>query len=220
MSRKVTINNSEFNSKTKAEEYAKTILNKYKIHESLNTIDFNFMKSYFQYFHYEWKIKEGVGIENIYIKKSDWGNNEFWIKRIDKSRTDISYKLNKIEKPNYKNWLESSFRNAISEDILLFKSNAFNNNKFIICEITNQKLTEDEVDIDHHEISFKTISDNFISLKEIQINAELFQESQDQQMIPQLVDSKINEEFKLYHLSVCKLRAISKSANRSILKKK
>lgn len=220
MTRKVTINNQEFNSKTKAEEYAKTILNKYKIHESLNTIDFNFMISYFKYFHYEWKIKEGVGIDNIYIKKSDWGNNEFWINRIDKSSTDISYKLNKIEKPNYKNWLESSFRYAISDDILLFKSNVFNNNKFIKCEITNQILTENEVDIDHYEISFKTIFDNFISLNEIKINAELFQESQDKQMIPQLLDSKLNEEFRLYHSSVCKLRAISKSANRSILKKK
>ena len=220
MSRKVTIHHIEFNSKTKAQEYAKEILNKYSYNDILNDTDFEFMKSYFKHFHYEWERKNGVGIELIFIKKSNWGNNEFWIQRKDGSTTDISYILKKIEKPDYKYWLELAFRNVISEDILLFKSEIFRDKKYIICEITNEKLTQDEVDIDHYGTPFKSIFDEFVALKELQIDTSMFIESQDQQVIPQLIDSNLREEFRLYHQQICKLRAISKYANRGILNRK
>ena len=113
MIQKVTVNNIEFNSKTKVQEFAKTILVKYAGNDILSKEDQEFMIAYFEQFHYEWKRKNGVGIENLFIKKSEWDNNEFWIKRNDGSTTDVSYIIRKIARPDYKYWLELALGNAI-----------------------------------------------------------------------------------------------------------
>lgn len=116
MTQKVTVNNIEFNSRTKVQDFAKTILNKYAGNDILSEDDQSFMIAYFEQFHAEWKRKKGVGIENVFIKKSEWDNNEFWIKRNDKTTTDVSYIIRKIARPDYKYWLELALGNAIKID--------------------------------------------------------------------------------------------------------
>ena len=162
MIQKVTVNNIEFNSKTKVQEFAKTILVKYAGNDILSKEDQEFMIAYFEQFHYEWKRKNGVGIENLFIKKSEWDNNEFWIKRIDGSTTDVSYIIRKIARPNYKFWLELALGNAIKLD-------------------ENSSLNE--------------VVLAFAKAKELTISEELFVANQEQEMVPQLADASLVEEF-------------------------
>lgn len=166
MIQKVTVNNIEFNSKTKVQEYAKTILVKYAGNDILSKEDQEFMIAYFEQFHYEWKRKKGVGIENLFIKKSEWDNNEFWIKRTDDSITDVSYIIRKIARPDYKYWLELALGNAI--------------------KVEDKK-------------SLKEIVIDFAKAKEISISEELFTANQDQEMVPQLTDETLVEEFIAFY---------------------
>lgn len=166
MIQKVTVNNIEFNSKTKVQEYAKTILNKYTSNEILSQEDSEFMIAYFEQFHYEWKRKNGAGIENVFIKKSEWENNEFWILRKDGTTTDISYIIRKIAKPDYKFWLELAFGNAIKID----------GNK-----------------------SLKEVINAFAKAKELTISSDLFAANQEQEMVPQLADATLTEEFIAFY---------------------
>ena len=163
---KVTVNNIEFNSKTKVQEFAKTILVKYAGNDILSKEDQEFMIAYFEQFHYEWKRKNGVGIENLFIKKSEWDNNEFWIKRNDGSTTDVSYIIRKIARPDYKYWLELALGNAIKVE----------DNK-----------------------SLKEVVLAFAKEKEITISEELFTANQEQEMVPQLADNSLIEEFIAFY---------------------
>ena len=162
MIQKVTVNNIEFNSKTKVQEFAKTILMKYAGNDILSKEDQEFMIAYFEQFHYEWKRKNGVGIENLFIKKSEWDNNEFWIKRNDGSTTDVSYIIRKIVRPDYKYWLELALGDSIKID----------DNK-----------------------SLKEVVVAFAKAKEITISEELFVANQNEEMVPQLKDNTLIEEF-------------------------
>jgi hypothetical protein len=166
MIQKVTVNNIEFNSKTKVQEFAKTILVKYAGNDILSKEDQEFMIAYFEQFHYEWKRKNGVGIENVFIKKSEWDNNEFWIKRNDGSTTDVSYIIRKIARPDYKYWLELALGNAIKVE----------DNK-----------------------SLKEIVLAFAKEKGITISEELFVANQEQEMVPQLADNTLIEEFITFY---------------------
>ena len=166
MIQKVTVNNIEFNSKTKVQEFAKTILVKYAGNDILSKEDQEFMIAYFEQFHYEWKRKIGVGIENLFIKKSEWDNNEFWIKRNDGSTTDVSYIIRKIARPDYKYWLELALGNAIKVE----------DNK-----------------------SLKEVVLAFAKEKEITISEELFTANQEQEMVPQLADNSLIEEFIAFY---------------------
>ena len=166
MIQKVTVNNIEFNSKTKVQEFAKTILVKYAGNDILSKEDQEFMIAYFEQFHYEWKRKNGVGIENLFIKKSEWDNNEFWIKRNDGSTTDVSYIIRKIARPDYKYWLELALGNAIKVE----------DNK-----------------------SLKEVVLAFAKEKEITISEELFTANQEQEMVPQLADNSLIEEFIAFY---------------------
>jgi len=166
MIQKVTVNNIEFNSKTKVQDFAKTILIKYANNDILSKEDQDFMIAYFEQFHYEWKRKNGVGIENLFIKKSEWDNNEFWLKRMDGSTTDVSYIIRKIARPDYKFWLELALGNAIKVD---------------------------------DNTSLKAIVLDFAQSKELTISAELFADNQEEEMVPQLANVNLIEEFIAFY---------------------
>lgn len=218
MTQKVTLNNVEFNSKTKAQEYAKTVLNKYTCNDKLAQDDFEFMISYFKHFHFEWERKNGVGIEYLFIRKSEWDNNEFWIQRIDGSITDISYILKKVQKADYKYWIELAFKDAINEDLLAFKSSQFENNEVVICPITKEELTKEEAEVDYEEKTFKSIIADFLTSKELKVTADFFKENQEKANVPDVVDSTILSEFRTFHNENSKLILVSKNANRSLVK--
>ena len=143
-----------------------SILVKYAGNDILSKDDQEFMIAYFEQFHYEWKRKNGVGIENLFIKKSEWDNNEFWIKRNDGSTTDVSYIIRKIARPDYKYWLELALGNAI-------------------------KVEDDK--------SLKEIVLAFVKAKEITISEALFAANQEQEMVPQLADNTLIEEFIAFY---------------------
>lgn len=221
MKKTIIINGETFSSKTKAQEKAKLILNSYRYNETLNMNDFNFMYSYFEFFHYEWILKKGVGIESISIKKSERNkSNEFRVNRVDNSATDISYILSKIQEPKPIIWLKDAFRNEIHDDIMKFKDDFFKNGEIIKCEITGDNITRVNTHIDHYNPTFEGMFQTFIQSNKILITEDLFEKSKDNQTVPILKDEKILNDFREYHLNNCNLRAISIRANLSTLKNK
>lgn len=220
MLEKLGINGIEFNSKTQAQKYVKELLTKYTNNDILSQEDFEFMIAYFKHFHYEWIRKSGAGVEYIFIKKSVWDNNEFWIQRVDGSTTDISYILKRIEKPDYKYMLELALSQAVSNDILAFKNELFKGQEQITLEETNEEVTENDVELTYIDNSFRTITTEFMASKELKATAELFVANDDLSSLPELIDADLVAAFVAYHNEVAKLKAVSVKANRALLNKK
>jgi len=170
--------------------------------------------------HPNWKIKEGSGIKNIRVILDKFKHKTFLIERIDNSTTDISIIVSsRGYTGNIKNRIQNACRFHITQEIFKFKDTIDFSN--YVCPITQQKITKDSCHIDHYNLTFNELFNKWIKDKDIiEISKFLNDPTQDNIMEDKFIDNNIISEFINFHNSNTHLRAVSKSANLSILKRK
>jgi hypothetical protein len=106
--------------------------------------------------------KIGVGVKEIFIKKNGWSYG-FWIKRVDDSEIDFSYKSCISGRPkSIEQNLKQAMRNSVNDQILEFKNNQDLNG--FVCGGDN---CSDKIHVDHFPIKFRDLYAAFIKEKEI-----------------------------------------------------
>lgn len=199
-------------------ESCRKILYKY----SPNTIisdenDFEYLMDMFQN-HQNWEQKKGCGVKSISVINGLYGTKCFQLNRFDNSTTDISFMVSLSFRTKLTD-IKKAGREAIREEILRFRKN---NVKYNIsrCPINDEILTSSNTHIDHFDKTFDEMVNLWIEDKNIDTLFKKINESEDNCMKTFFTDDKIISDFIEYHNKNCKLRAVSKTSNLSILRKK
>jgi len=146
--------------------------------------------------HPNYEIKKGCGIKDFFIKKTYWKHNGFYIKRIDGSETDFSYRQCLLPRTQIQK-IKMACRTAISFDMINSVSPG---------------------NIAHHEIPFIDIFNLWI--KDKNLDKLEIEESKDNQVMVNFKDKNIAEDFRLFHNSIAKIKEMNREEHKNFHKKK
>lgn len=206
--------------KSKLKAQAKAILNDNPlgfIFEQ-NTADYNFLLRIFQG-HPEYHIKVGSGISNIYIAKGlEYSTRCFFITRIDGSTSDISY-IRSIDGATTKiSDIKCACRSAIKDVIARRRDKV----QFgvSICPISGEVLTNENTHIDHYNLPFDEVCNEWLKSQNIEfVHSCLNDSTIDHVQEISFASRNLKESFVAFHNANTRLRAVTKQANLSTLRK-
>lgn len=166
--------------------------------------------------HSEWILKKGLGIDYLTTGMSIYKNRCFIIHRIDGSSTDISF-THSIKNRTPIAEIKNACRNAIKNTILKFKNE---NIKLGVtrCPITNEILTQENIHIDHYDLTFNELFNKWIEDKDIEFLFNRLNKTMDNNNETYFIDANVAFDFIKFHNENTHLRGVSKKANLSILK--
>ncbi len=179
---------------------------------TLNQKEFQYMSSILKNHPY-YEKKRKVGIKNLFIKKTIFNNNGFFIERIDGTTTDFSFhqclnKENRIQK------VRSMFRTAIKEQIWNFRDKEFSNSSTIICPILSIPVAKSNCHVDHFNPMFYELLNGFIKQNSLNLNdIKIGGENQDNIMQYYFLDKNLEANWQKFHLENAKLRVTSIRGN-------
>jgi len=159
--------------------------------------------------------KIGQGVESIFV---GCGRREncFWIKRTDGSETDFSY-VKCLYTPTQWTNIHQAARNAVRDQILLFKNRAFAKAATILCEITHVPIQKDNSDVDH-KVPFDLLLENFFRENGLSLDQKI-DGYEDGSTELSFADKKLEHQWVVYHQKHADLRMASCEANRKRTKK-
>lgn len=202
--------------KTQKTSKCQEILRNYEANNVVtNQDEINFLFSIFEN-HSDWDLKKGVGIKSISVIATRFNNKCFQINRTDGSYTDISFK-DSITNISKKSTIKKACRTAIRYQVDIFRNR---NVTYGVsrCPFTDEVLTECNTHIDHYDLTFDEMFNLWIIEQNFDYLVSKVNRTTDNSLTTCFIDDLIKDDFILYHNSKCKLRAVSKNANLSILK--
>lgn len=211
------LGNKTFKYKSHAESHARSILYSGQVESDLFGDDFDYMMDYFEEFHCEWVLKKGKGIKSIRRSKEPiYGKyRAFWIYRIDDTDTDISYLLKNIQRKDYYREFSQAMRKVVQPQIDHFRNKCFAQKKVWVCPLTGKDITRGNCHVDHVHPSFKELIDSFIKEYDIKLEPKLFPVEKDGQVLYDINDQGIKNNFSSYHFDNARLMLVSKEGNLS-----
>lgn len=206
--------------KTKAQEFAKTILYRGEVGSALEGEELKFMLGFFKTFHHEWAQKKGLGVAEIRRQKEpNYGKHRaFFIERIDGSKTDISYTISNIQNDNAAKDFRNALRQIIKPQISNFRERAFSDTPTLKCPLTGETVTAGTCHIDHLPPTFEKLVQSYIKGHNLTDLKSLIKPHEDNQTTAQLNDPEIAEDFYDFHRHNANLRVLSPKGNLSIAK--
>lgn len=189
-------------------EIFRAILKKYEINSYLNKGDFNTIISLFKSHPY-WIQKEGSGVEKIKIYLNSWKDKAFLIIRKDGTSTDISFRMAVKGSPSTNlEKIKMACRQAITPTILQYKDSL--NFENLYCPITNEKLTKDNCQIDHYDLTFDGLFKKWLQNKDINFLVSKLNDSlKDNILVDKFEDDKLIQDFIIFHNQNTHLRTVS-----------
>lgn len=200
--------------KTIKKERCSAILNSYKIGDVVSVQDARFLLSIFEN-HPQWQMKKGVGIKSISVVKNTF-NRCFQINRIDGTFTDISF-LHSIKEHSRLSIVKKACRDAIRGHIVRFRDEnvVFGQS---VCPFTGEILTKANTHIDHYDLTFEEMFTLWRAKYDLEYLYSKVNETIDNSVVTSFSDASIISDFVAFHNANTKLRAVSKTANLSLLK--
>lgn len=206
--------------KSKLKAQAKGILNDNPIGFVFenNTSDYNFLLRIFQG-HPEYHIKVGAGISNIYIGiGAEYKTRCFFITRLDGSTTDISY-IRSIDGATTKiSDIKCACRHAVQPIIEGVRARiVYGVDR---CPISGAILHPENTHIDHYNLTFDELCNKWLKTENIDLaHACLNDVTKDNEQAIYFTSKFLREDFINFHNANTHLRAVSKIANLSTLRK-
>lgn len=196
-------------------EKCREILYRYDEFEFLSGEDKEFMLSLLEKHPY-YKQKKGSGIEGIFVKKNPpYYTKSFWIKRVNGSQTDFSFR-DCIASKKRRDELDfkTAMRAAIINDIEEIKTSIFKNgNK--ICPLCGKNLTLKDSHLDHIK-KLREIQSEFIAQNEITDFEKLITKDWDGVVGVRIVDEAVRNSWIKYHKENATFRLLCPDCNRSL----
>lgn len=228
MRQKVIIGEYVFDSKKKALEHYKRILNKYDYHEKLSDIDFHDVLSLSKVdssyqsliTRTEKYIPENLNIVSIQIARIKKYNTKCFELVFEDTTTktfSYVYRINQPQNIYYSAFLRVC-RSVVQEDLRLVKQQYFDQYSIkgqVKCQETKKLSKWEKLVVDHRQPNtFSMIIDRFIEINNIDITKiEYVTGGGDIDM--KFRDSKLAEDFKKYHKEKALLRIVRKECNSS-----
>lgn len=180
--------------------------------------DIEFLYSIFEC-HDNWEQKKGCGVDYFYVGKTEFRNNYcFYIMRTDGTSTDISF-TKSIVNPSKRSRVIDACRTAIQPEIDKLKEGiVFGKDK---CPITGHILIPSNTHIDHYDLTFNELFNKWArGERDIDGLHDLVCEAKDNEFRAYFTSERLIEDFVNFHNMNTHLRAVTKEASLSILKRK
>ena len=211
----IEIGDRRFPSKKAAGDFIREILYRYPIGARISNADSRVLLDLLT-LHREAEQKIGVGVE-FFTVEQNMSTRGFWLTRTDGSRTDWSF-LACLTPPTREAEAKAAFRTAIRDQIVEFR--ACIELGGLVCPITGEALTgHDQIHIDH-EIPFETLLSRFLDEQSVQIDSIDVIPTRDGSTEHELRDDRIRSAWQRYHREHALLRAVSRRANLSVLRRR
>lgn len=213
----MTIDTSYRGWKKEVKSQCRQILYDAELGVSLNDCDQHFLCGVLE-LHPEADQKFGVGVDYFYVKRNEYGGRTFWLRRTDGSETDFSF-MRCVSAAHAMTDFAKACRTAVVQDILAFKNLVFDGVDFVTCPIVGERIFRDTCHIDHAPpYTFDRIVQEFTLLLENPLQE--VEETRDGETVTRFRNDEVAEQFREFHNSHASLRAISKYANLSVLRRK
>lgn len=175
-------------------------------------------------FHPYWDQKRGCGVDYLRVEKiGDYGTYGFRLYRIDGTKDDISFvkAIDDLGKKDSSAWKTRSVKSACREAIMPQIRKIREAIRLpILCPITLQYIYDKaEVEIDHYDLTFEELLALWLEGKDIEALYEAV-DGGDNVIGDHFKDKEIEQDFIKFHNDHTHLRAVSKFANGSLLRRK
>jgi hypothetical protein len=160
--------------------------------------------------------KVGCGIARFEVRQNLGNTDGFWIIRTDGSETDFSF-MKCLYGASHEADVRSAMRYAIMEQMQAARDREFGSALSLVCPVTSAKITRETAHIDHESPTFVEIADEFAEQQGGYERIETA--STDGAIGRRLVSDDLLAEWKAFHAGRARLRAVSKAANLSILRR-
>ena len=191
----------------------------YKIGDKLTEPHFLFIRGLLDH-HPHAADKIGIGIVGMVIHDNGYGpgrNQGFSAVRLDGQVVSFSYRSCISPKTSW-NKIASTARREVAEQIVEFKKAAFLTSDHIICPILNIQITWDECDIDHQPPgTFDALLKRYLATKDLEeTDIGLTRLSMGES---RFTNRQLGMKWRVFHKATAKLRAVSRRANLSDIRK-
>lgn len=206
--------------KSQLKEKARAMLNGFPIGHPfpVDSAEHKFLSRIFQG-HPEYSLKKGCGIASIFISTGEtYKTTCFFIKRTDGTTTDISY-IRSIDGASSKiSDIKCACRSAIKNVIQDFRATV--NFGVDICPVSGEVLQSDNTHIDHYDLIFNEVVELWMKPLPIDTLHCLLNGTNDHEDQVYFIAEEIIGGFIDFHNKHTHLRAVTKTANLSTLKRK
>lgn len=167
--------------------------------------------------HPDWDEKVGIGIDHLEVRPDGYGGRCFYIVRRDGSYTDISFKA-AISPPKKITDVKRACRTAIWPLIAKMRESI---ELPFTCPITGEVVRDrNDVHIDHYDLTFREVFDEWVRDKDIESLYEMtLKSNKDDDTKAYFDNDEICKDFIEFHNQHTHLRAVSRKANLSTLRK-
>lgn len=215
----ITVYGETFKTKKALADRCREILYRYKPGELLNEADSGFIVDLLRR-HPNAEEKFGDGILSIAVQETEYGNQGFWLNRVDGSGTDFSF-LHCITPRSPLDDFKKACRNEVHEQIQEFKCAAFHGEACLLCPVVGEILTIGTCHVDHEApATFEALVQAFVAAVQIDpLKVEILG-YEDGEVEKRFADRDLAARWNSYHQENAKLRIVSKRANLSTLRRR
>ncbi len=218
--RAIAIGSRTFSGVGDAKQFVRDIVVRYPDGAMASDMDAEFLSDLLE-LHPRCTEKVGAGIRGFkFDTNPEYTNTRtIFILRTDGSETDFSW-IKCIDGETSKRLTKAALRNAVMDQIIAFKQQAFVKMP-VLCPETGEELTWQYSHVDHHAPkTFEVLIDEWLdseglSLDEIPISA-----SRDRSFFRELTDERQRQSWHSFHDRHKQLRLLSPFANLSVAKRK
>lgn len=199
-----------FSKKTKAKEFFKEMLNRYKDGEEVNQDDHVLLHELLLR-HPDASDKIGVGVKRFFRALSpDHPTSCFHVEREDGKSTDFSYpECVSSVKPTLEQYFYRACRQSVSETLTTKKNKIFDQGPVRCCK-TNEVVGKENSEFRHTTPPFSKIVNDFKKELNYPINKTMFHEDADLQYTTRFSDKEIENKFIAFHQKVANLDIFKK----------
>jgi hypothetical protein len=195
--------------KTAAIQYMRSMIKKYKFGESLQHSDLLFVKTLL-HFHDQYQEKAGCGVDTIFVAISEFNKKALFIRRTDGSVIDFSWQ-NIIKSKHPHADLFFALREAVYPQIKEFKENLFQDNQWIRCSLSKQKLSWETTHIDHqYPLTFYKLVEQWLASGQYHASDIKIVDCGETK---EMADKKQKACWYAFHQKTARLRALHQTVN-------
>ena len=216
----VEIATRSFENQSKATDFFKEMLGRYKAGDKVNPDDSLNLSALLER-HDEYPQKVGCGVDHFEVMATEHGTNCFRIVRTDGSGTDFSYRHCITQRPpTRKQEVSQAFRRAVQLDLYAARDKFFSDNRGpdgkVTCAVSKERIGRDEAHMDHRPpMTFEVIVTTFLEGRGMSLDQVPITSGQDEQVSPEITDSALAKAFQSYHARVARLDIVRNTVNLS-----
>jgi hypothetical protein len=213
------IGNHDFSTKAAAETYIRQLLSKWKGQPFICGDDAQFVESLLA-LHPRQHLIIDCGLKHIKVQEIDKGYLRFLAVRVDSSIRDFSWR-NCLSPKSQRSQVMSICRSVVDPQIIAFRNHFWRNHKTADCPITSEPMTIWNSDVDHAPPNtFAVLVEKWLRVVRSDFELIEIEYRSGYEERSMFAERWLEDDWSEYHMQLATLRVVSRTANRSILRRK